>query len=174
MKNNSLIPPKKEVLFIFKLIMIFITGSALALLVLYLVLNKNIGDSYSGAVKTITVVTQRINLYILAAIGIQLVFSSILVFIVTLLYSHKIAGPVFRLKAVMQRYSEGELPDSFAFRKTDFLSSVPEWFNDYFVNVRQRNAQIETAEQLTREYIKGGGKDKEQRIKIENIIGKIE
>lgn len=48
------------------------------------------------------------------------------VFAYTLLFSHRIAGPVHRINAVLRQLIDGEHPESITFRKADYFKPTAE------------------------------------------------
>lgn len=165
MKPNDVIPVKKEFLFILKIVGIMVASIGSAFLVLSLLLYKNVGMSFKGAFQAMAAVYERLNIYIILAVLVQLVFSTIIVYLSALLYSHKIAGPVYRLKMILQGYLDGDCPDSVRFRQHDFLPGVAHWFTDFFTFLGKRKKQLNEAEQLAVR-LKQPGLSQEEKNKI--------
>ncbi|MEW6516088.1 MAG: HAMP domain-containing protein [candidate division FCPU426 bacterium] len=78
---------------------------------------------------------------VLAAILVGIVF----VMIAGLLYSHKIAGPLFNLKRVMQRVQNGDLSTLMRIRSGDELHDVEAAFNFMVVGLNQRLINLRQA-----------------------------
>ena len=148
MRSTEIIPPRKEFLFLIKLLAILIGSLIVSFIILFVFLNKNLGSSYPDAFQVVSRAVNKLNFYFLFTVFIQLLFSSILLFFVTLLFSHKIAGPMFRLKRILKQYSEGEGTEEILFRQTDFLPGVSEWFSDFFSFLKKRKDLLEEAESL--------------------------
>jgi len=60
-----------------------------------------------------------------------------LVFIICILFSHKIAGPIHKLKLHMQAIREGEVIRDVTFRKSDYFSDLAEEFNETFHAIQE-------------------------------------
>lgn len=77
---------------------------------------------------------QKINLVILIGLPVLLV----LIFILGLFFSHRIAGPVFRLEKELDEIAEGRFDKRIAFRKKDELRGVEEKINKLLDKVQER------------------------------------
>jgi hypothetical protein len=62
-------------------------------------------------------------LYVLIALGVSL--------IITIILSHKVAGPVYRLKKYFEEFDRDN-PRDLSFRKGDFFNDIPEIVNKNF------------------------------------------
>jgi hypothetical protein len=165
MKAKEVIPIKKEFLFVAKIVITMVVSAASALAILYLLLNKSVDISYRNAFQTMAGVYKKINIYIIAVAFTQLVFSSVLVCLFALFYSHKIAGPMFRLKAVLQQYMAGEAIDKVSFRSTDFISGVSKLFTDFFVFLGKRKKLLAEGESLAERLSLATGTEREPLVK---------
>ncbi len=66
-----------------------------------------------------------------------LVLSAIVIFI-----SHRIAGPLFRLKMFMRKVGEGDLSVKLSFRNYDAIHDVADCFNEMVQNLRKKENEI--------------------------------
>jgi hypothetical protein len=175
MKPAEIIPLKKEILFILKILSVMILSIGLSLAVLFIFLDKDLANSYGGAFQTISDILQNLNTIIVVAVLAQLLFSSILICLVGLLYSHKIAGPVLRLKMILIRFEAGKEPETISFRKADFLAGVAGSFNGFFVFQNTRQKTIEEAETLLKQMDSEGEKsDPEKLRRLEALLAELE
>lgn len=173
MKAGEIIPVKKEFSFLFKMASVMVVSAVAAMAVLYLLLDKDVEDSYGAAFQMLSRTHDKMNFYITAAVIVQLIFSSIVIYFVALYFSHKIAGPVFRLKAVLQQYMEGEEVDHVSFRTSDFIPGVSTLFTDFFSRLGKRKQLLEVADSLVKQL--ESGKDKEKRLQqLKTIIQQLE
>lgn len=67
----------------------------------------------------------RIN--ILLAIGVPVVF--LIILLIGLFFSHRLAGPVFRLEKELERIAKGDTSSRIKFRKTDEFAGVAQGIN---------------------------------------------
>jgi hypothetical protein len=148
MKAGDLIPVTKEFSFIFKIAAIMAASVAAALAILYFFLDKDVSGSYGAAFRLLAETHDRLNVYITAAVLVQLVISSVVVYFVALYFSHKIAGPIFRLKVVLQQYMDGEEIEKVSFRKTDFIPGVSRIFTNFFLYLGNRKKLLNEAQML--------------------------
>lgn len=73
--------------------------------------------------------TSRRNDLIMTLVLWQIGFSS-MIFIVCVFFSHKIAGPIFKLMKFFQGAREGHLSDKLYFRKGDYFHELADDYND--------------------------------------------
>jgi len=148
MKAQDLIPVKKEFSFLFKITAVMIASAATASAILYFFLDTEVGDSYGNAFRLMAQTLQKMNAYIVGAVLVQLLLSCVVIYFVALYFSHKIAGPIFRLKAVLQKYIAGDVIEEVNFRTTDFIPGVSVLFSDFFAYMGNRKHLILEAESL--------------------------
>ena len=70
------------------------------------------------------------------------IFSALVVAVMTLLFSHKISGPLFRLKREIDTLKEGDLGRNFNIRASDQLQALSKSLNDMSVSMRQRYVEV--------------------------------
>jgi hypothetical protein len=175
MKAGEVIPVKKEFMFISKLAIAMVISVAVALGLLYFFLSKPVDVIYRNAFQTISGIYNRMNLYVVGAVLVQLIFSSVMVFVIALFFSHKIAGPMFRLKMVLQEFLSGEEIEKISFRQTDFIPGVSGLFTDFFGFLGKRKKLLAEAEALSARLRVMGGKEREEVLKrLQSILVELE
>lgn len=175
MNARDLIPVKKEFLFLTKMAITIGVSAAIALGLLYLFLSTPVGVDFKSAFQTISSVYDRMNIYVIGAVLVQLIFSSVIVFAIALFFSHKIAGPMFRLKAVLQEYLGGKEIEKVSFRSTDFIPGVSGLFTDFFSFLGMRKKRLAEAESLAVQLKGASGEEKEELLKkLQSIIKELE
>jgi hypothetical protein len=175
MKAGEIIPVKKEFMFITKLAIAIAVSVAAALGLLYIFLNKPVGVVYRNAFQTISEIYGRMNIYVVGAVLVQLIFSSCMVFVIALFFSHKIAGPMFRLKMVLQEYLSGEEIEKISFRRTDFIPGVSGLFTDFFGFLGKRKKLLAEAEALSVRLKRTGGKEGDEGLRrLQSILDELE
>lgn len=70
----------------------------------------------------------------------SITFSSVVFALVGIFLSHKIAGPLYRLKRHMIGIGKGSLPTELRFRKGDHLHDIADAFNEMVEGLRRRDA----------------------------------
>ena len=114
-------------------------------------------DTESGSARTVQVGNQirYLSTFFWPAVS----FAMILIFLHSIRTSHKIAGPLYRFRLVLQALKEGEISPPISIRKGDYLHPEAELINQVLESLRQnleglRQAQIQLHEVLS-EYRRG-------------------
>ena len=68
-------------------------------------------------------------------------------------FLHRIAGPVYRFRAILRRVSKGELPDEFRLREGDYFTETAGDLNFVLRMLRERKQRIETLQKRLEETI---------------------
>lgn len=105
---------------------VFICASTL----LYWMMNKALSGSYLENLRTLYFLDQNLPLYLSIMALLQTCFILILTLVITVLVSHRIAGPVFRYEAVLSKIASGVYPPRFNTRETDQLKSIVDPLNE--------------------------------------------
>jgi len=113
-----------QIKFILKFCLIVILASFLITILIFL-FSK---DSTTTTIENTKVIVKRTSDFILPLlVGVVLivsVFSSLIVIIVTLFTSHKIAGPLYRLRKEIEAFSQGDFNRDFKIRSSDQLKEL--------------------------------------------------
>ena len=130
-KEDKLLQRAFTLRFGLKLCLLILLGGGALLFLLYLSLAANVGSSYTQAIYTIYDLKLRILPLIFASS-----YSLLVLFVVTIavaaisvFYSHKIAGPIFRLERNMEQIGSGDLTVSTRLRGGDQLSLLADDLN---------------------------------------------
>jgi hypothetical protein len=70
----------------------------------------------------------------------------ILVFLHSVRASHKVAGPLYRFKCVLEALKEGEIPSPIRIRKGDYLHEEAELINDVLERLRRNLEGLQQAQ----------------------------
>lgn len=70
-------------------------------------------------------------------LGIAFLVAFILSTLVSVFISHKVAGPIVRLRGYFKRIAEGNSVEKVAFRKGDFFSDLPEEINKAIERIKK-------------------------------------
>ncbi|MBI5971415.1 MAG: methyl-accepting chemotaxis protein [Deltaproteobacteria bacterium] len=131
MKNPSLVSRVFKLRFGLKLCLITIAGVVAAGEFLFFLTSKDLSGSYSQSVYAIYALKIKIfplifaSFYSLAILGV--VAGAIAV--ISMFFSHKIAGPLFRLERSMEAIGKGDLTVGTFFRQKDQLVPLAEEIN---------------------------------------------
>jgi methyl-accepting chemotaxis protein len=108
---------------------IFIISSAVSAVFVYLNINRPLNTHYSAILLIIAEIKETL---IIRTLKINVLFS-IMIFIgivvAGIIYTHRIAGPLFRIKLYAKAVSEGRLDTRVNFRKNDAIHSFAESVN---------------------------------------------
>ncbi|RLB33791.1 MAG: hypothetical protein DRH12_18025 [Deltaproteobacteria bacterium] len=70
------------------------------------------------------------------------IFSAIAVLVLTLFISHKISGPLYRLKKEIDALGNGDLKVNFNIRTGDQLQNLSESLNEMVISLRRKNSEL--------------------------------
>lgn len=130
-KKTGLFESDFKLKFGIKFCLLAIAGVLSFTLTLHLILDKSLEGSYANAIYTMSDLKIRIfplifasfySIFILGLITVALI-------VIALLYSHKIAGPIFRIEKNLEAIGWGDLTVNTKFRGNDQLMSLAEDVN---------------------------------------------
>lgn len=124
-------------LFLFTL-MVVVLGAGLAGAGVFLFLPSGLGEGYGAVISTVqgigsVLMKKVVLLYIVIALGIVLAM-----IVLHLFYSHRVAGPAFRIGKEASKISEGNLSGNIRFRQKDNLTDMADTLNDVATRYRSR------------------------------------
>lgn len=132
MRDSNLVARTFKLRFGLKLCLFIIAGGLGVTLLLYLVTARHLGSSYGQAIYTIHDLKVRIFPLIFASsysiFILALVTGAIAV--ISVLFSHKIAGPIYRIGKSLQLIGEGDFTVDTRFRGNDQLSALADGINE--------------------------------------------
>ena len=124
--------------FILKFCLLVVSGGLFTIGMLYF-LGK---DSTTVAVVNSSVVVKTTADFLLPLLiqtfAVTFILVGLATIIVTLFVSHKIAGPLYRLKKAMQELGEGNLSAEVKLRDSDALKDIAEAFNHMAKKVKEK------------------------------------
>ena len=123
------------------LLIIMVSG-----LSLFFYLNRPFSGGYLATITVLDELQRDVALGVLVSIILQLSVFALLVFGVSLFWTHKIAGPLYRLKNHFGRIAAGDLTPMAGLRQGDQLQQIPELLNQGLD--AYGNSLEETARQL--------------------------
>jgi len=150
---------------------VFTAGIVTASILIYYRTDQSLNIHYSAIISSL--MSLRDTLFSLS-IRISLLVSVLTVgglLIIGILYTHRIAGPVYRLKMIASSISRGEIGERVKFRKRDAIHPVADAFN-YMIDVL--GSDIREMRSILREvdeYLDSVDPDSEDR---DRILGEID
>lgn len=138
MLTLGIIPKSFPVKLVLKIVIIVVLGAATAIVLLYYSNNIRIEGSYVDGLRTISnarhfIVRKSVVIYLSTS-----VFILVGVVVLALLYSHRVAGPLYRLKMAAKQISEGDFSVDIKLRRTDAIHPLAEAMNYLVQMQRQR------------------------------------
>lgn len=124
-------------LFVYTLIVVLL-GAVFAGVGVFALLPSGLGEGYGAALSTVKgigdILLQRVAaLFVAIAAGIVVVMA-----VLHLFYSHRIAGPAYRLGREAAKITEGDLGGNIRFRQKDNLTDMADTLNEVAVRYRGR------------------------------------
>ena len=102
---------------------------------------------------------------VIETLALVTLFAAIAVILLTLLTSHKIAGPLYRLKSEIEKFKSGQLNITFRTRSTDQLQDLTESLSDMSKILTDRHVGIKHKLSELRNSIEKPGTDKDAIMK---------
>jgi methyl-accepting chemotaxis protein len=138
--------------------LIFIAGILLTGGVFYLIIHRPIGPTYGEAFNMLNRLQEEI-LYKSVVIYACTVFAILAgIVAMTLLYSHRVAGPVFRLSQFVRGIRGGKAANPVSIRQKDVIhplahevNAMGDWYRQQVVGIKQELARIEKCTERIRE-----------------------
>jgi len=110
--------------FVIKFSVVVLVGVLAASLLLFMIINRDLGESYYSGIYFLSHLTRNLIKYLMYSFAFQLIIISLATIVITLLASHKIAGPLFRLEKISDQIARGELPERVRIRSKDQIQSL--------------------------------------------------
>lgn len=154
MRRQYFIDKKFQIRFIARFSLIVILSSlAIGALIFAFSLN-----STTIAIENTKVVVKRTADFILPVMATTLLmvtlFSSLAIFVMTLFFSHKIAGPLYRLRREIEMLKNGNLTGTFTIRNKDQMKELADSLKEMCQTLRQKHAELKTKCDKLREFLK--------------------
>lgn len=145
MDNTNVRPYKRKIYFIekefqakfiFKFCILVAIGGLLTVGILYLMAMQSNTVSFVNSRVVVCTTADFILPILIQTVAIVTVIVGLATILVTLFVSHKIAGPLYRFKKVMQALIEGDFSSDFKIRHLDQLQDLADTFNTMIVKIR--------------------------------------
>jgi len=137
------IDKKFQTNFIINFCLLVVIGGLITTALLYFFTTRSHTVSFVNS-RAVVQTTADFLLPLLAqTVCIVMVIIGLAAIIMTLLVSHRIAGPLYRLKKVLNMLGEGDFSGDFRIRHKDQLQDLASIFNDMRVKIRGRLKMLE-------------------------------
>lgn len=111
----------------------------LSTLGLYFYLNRPFGGNYLVAITELDRLRLAVRWAVTISVLVQLAVFSLFIFLISLFWTHKIAGPLYRLRLTFERLAGGDWTPMAKVRDGDQLQEIPSVLNEGLA-VLQENA----------------------------------
>lgn len=124
--------------FITKFCMIVIAGGLLTIGILYFLSMRSTTVVIVNSEVVVKATADFLLPILIQTVIVVMILVSIATIIVTLFVSHKIAGPLYRLKKAMHDLAEGDFSTEINLRKLDQLKDIAQEFNNMAKKLKER------------------------------------
>ncbi|MBI5025798.1 MAG: methyl-accepting chemotaxis protein [Nitrospirae bacterium] len=115
-----------------------IGGIAIVIAVLYLILPRPDISRYAEVVASFIMADDVLTSTFIIAGAIEVIFITLVIVLISVFASHKIAGPIYRLEKAIDGLSNADLGQTVRFRGYDQLHNVAPIFNNMLHGFRER------------------------------------
>jgi len=174
-RRKYLIDPSFQISFIVKFSVIVVFTSLLIGGILYYLTRS----STTVAIENTRVMAKSTANFILPSLSITIIvvslFSALVVLILTLLVTHKISGPIFRLKREIELMQKGDLVRNFRIRDNDQLQGLSNSFSFMTDIFRDKIKELKDTYSSLSSYLRENSSriSASERDKINDLLNKI-
>ncbi len=172
MKNKELIPKQKELSFLAIVSVGVIAASLLTAAVVWGFLDKPLSTDFHKILITVKGVKERIFPLLIISIFFQTILSIFILVLFALRYSHKISGPMYRVKMLINNFLEGESVEKVFFRQNDFLKPLENDLTKLFKKESMRRELLKKLEKEL-EFLEKGAATSSDKKNIEDILKRL-
>ncbi len=172
MSSKNLIPMGREIRFIGISVLILFAGICMGLVVILIAFSQELSSDFVQAHGALLRLNQRGTVVFLVAVLAQTAISLLLVYILALRYSHKISGPMYRVRMVLESYLRGTATETVRFRTGDFLMPVADALSGLLARQQADDMMIRKIIDLL---TSGAGPDSEQQMEeIRSLVARLQ
>lgn len=132
----------RSLLYLYSFLIVLI-GIVLSGVVLLWTLPSDLGEGYHNVQATLRAIQQVLFVRIAVAYSVTTLVVLLAMAILHLLYSHRIAGPAYRMTQDAARIAEGDLSRTIRFRQSDNLLDMADSINSVVMQFRDQINQIQ-------------------------------
>ena len=169
--------------FLFMLLVILLSSTAISAMVLYLNIHKPLDTHYSAIVMIISELHDTILIKSLTISAISSIVTAIALFSLGIFYTHKIAGPLYRIKMAAKSIIKGDLGTKIILRRKDVIQPFAESLNamttTYNEKIRTIHVEVDRLKDTITELKSSAesGKNRDDKLKkisdMESHINKV-
>ncbi len=141
-RRNYYIDKSFQTKFILKFCSLVVLGSGLIVALIYWLAQHSTTVGIANGRVSVHTTAEYLLPLLLQTVFLELVVVSLVAIVMTLLFTHKIAGPLYRFKLMLGHLGEGDFSTSMKLRGGDQLQEVAVAYNEA---VEKINGKIKTA-----------------------------
>jgi len=142
-RKNYFIEKKFQAKFILKFCLLVIAGGLLTVGILYFLASRSTTVAFVNSRVVVKTTADFILPILIQTVAVVVIITGLATIFVTLFVSHKIYGPLYRFKKVMEKLAEGDFSEDFRLRHSDQLRELADTFNNMIAKLRERFKNIE-------------------------------
>jgi methyl-accepting chemotaxis protein len=124
--------------FLLLLLIIFLAGTVISALTLYFDVYRPLSTEYSSILSVIAEIMDSLIVRTAKIYGLFYLFITVGIVYLVILYTHRIAGPLHRVKLQTKAIGEGRLDTVIKLRRNDAITSFADTINDMTVSLNDR------------------------------------
>jgi len=141
-RRNYLIDKKFQIRFILRFCALIALGGLLTVGIVYLLAMQSTSVAFLNSRVVVRSTADFILPVLLQTVILVLVIIGFLTVAMTLFVSHKIAGPMYRFKKVMENLAAGDFSHEFKIRRLDQMQDIADTFNIMIVTIKAELKEI--------------------------------
>lgn len=128
-KGANFIKKRSQLKFVIYFCLSVLVGAIISAAFFYFYTYKELGGSHSQALLTLLGLRQNILPAMVITGGIVVIFATLAVLTITLINSHEIAGPIYRLERSIESIGGGDFSLRIKFRRRDIVNGLADGVN---------------------------------------------
>lgn len=137
-RKNYFIDKEFQAKFILKFCLLVVLGGLLTIGILYFLAMQSTTVSIINSRVVVRSTADFILPILIQTVVIVMILVGLATIVITLFVSHKIAGPLYHFKKVVEALSEGNFSSNFSLRNLDQLQPLADAFNNMITKTRQQ------------------------------------
>jgi len=154
-RRNYLIDKKFQSEFILRFSALVFLGGLITIAVLYLLATQSTTVVFHNSRVVARTTADAILPFLLPTVIIVTIIIGVFAAVMAMLVSHKISGPLFRFKKVLEALIGGDFSSDFAIRQRDQLHDLADILNAMIRGTRQELYKFKESAELLKEKLKG-------------------
>jgi len=147
-RRNYYIDKDFQTKFILKFCSLVAFGSFLIVVLIYCLAQRSTTVGIADGRVAVHTTAEYLLPLLLQTVFVELVVVSLAAIVMTLLFTHKIAGPLCRLKVMLGQLGEGDFSSSMRLRKDDQLQQVAAAYNEAVEKINGKIRRAKSASSL--------------------------